>query len=371
MSKKVIITGSNGQLGQYLIKYLQDRMDAYGEKYEIIGTVRHKSYDKQDYIFDLKRMKFDLMELADPHSIESLVVKCKPDYFINTSANAFVGESWALPYQQIELNTIGVLHQLEAIRKHSPSTRYFNMGTSEEFACSENNGPQNENTKIWPKSPYGCSKAAARYLVNVYRQSYGLYAIQGWTFNFESKLRHTKYVTGKVAANVARIFVSLERGNDFEPLEVGNIYSYRSWQAAEDVADGIWRSLNQEVYRKDLQPELYQEGKYSKDLVKPLKEYVLSVPETYTVKEFIERAFAHVGIFGAWSGQGVDEVYKDINTSRVLVKINPEFFRPLDVTFLHGDSSMARKELGWKPKVDFQTIIAEMVNYHVNLEKKQ
>jgi GDPmannose 4,6-dehydratase len=373
----VIITGMNGQLSQYLIKYLQENEPHL----KIVGTVRHKSYDNQPYIFDKSKIAVELMDLGDPHSIENLILKYRPNYFINTAANAYVGESWDVPIQQMELNCLGVLHQLEAIKKHSPHTRYFNMGTSEEFAVSEKTGPQNEDTRIYPKSPYGCAKAAARYLVSTYRNSFGLYAIQGWTFNFESKLRGEKYVTRKITKNVARINRAIEDGKPFEPLELGNIYSNRSWQHASDVADGVWRMLNQEKYLsqtfsarwKDENPQhqgsvgLYFDGQF-----KP-KEYVLSATETYTVKQFVEASFKKVGLEDLeWRGDGVDEtlVCHNLCGSPVLVKINPKFYRPLDVTYLHGDPFRVKYDLGWDTTVSFDEIVNEMVNNDIDEHNK-
>lgn len=346
----VVITGANGQLGQYLIKYLQDNEP----NIKIIGTVRHKSYDDQEYIYDRKKVQFELLDLSDPHCTENLFLKYKPDYFINTAANAFVGDSWALPVQHMQFNAIGVLHQLEAIKKHSPHTRYFNMGTSEEFAVSEVTGPQNEETKIYPKSPYGAAKAAARYLVSIYRESFNLYAIQGWTFNFESKLRGEKYVTRKITKGVARIVHAIKNGQEFEPIELGNIYSSRSWQHASDVAEGIWLQMNQDV----------SNGK------KP-KEYVLSSTDTHLVKDFVDSAFAAAGIEGAWIGSGLNEKLiltsnsGQIAKSGLLVSVNPKFYRPLDVTYLYGDPAKIKAELGWKPKFNYQDIIKEMVEHDI------
>jgi GDPmannose 4,6-dehydratase len=368
----VIVSGCSGQLGQYMIKYL---LENYPE-HQIIGTIRHKSRDEDDFIFDKSKITFELMDLTDPVSIDNLIIKYKPDYFINTSANAFVAESWVVPVQQIEQNTIGVLYQLEAIKKHSPNTRYFNSGTSEEFACSNNDGkPQNENTLISPKSPYGCSKAASRYLVDVYRKSYNLYCVQGWTFNFESKLRSKKYLTGKVADGVARIYHAIINNQEFEPIFLGNIYSYRSWQHAADVADGIWRILNQDIYNKDLKPKYngmpYRLPLHIKELAKEIKPYVLSESNTHNIKEFIELSFQRAGLEGEWTYNGEEKPENEVlklKNGKTLVAIDPKFYRPLDVTFLYGDSALARNELGWLPKVKFNEIVNEMVEYHI---KKQ
>ncbi len=343
MSKTAIITGINGQLAQYLAKHLLDTEPGI----RVIGTVRHKSFDNQPYIFDRSRITIELMDLSDSQSIETLITRYKPDYFINAAANAFVGESWKVPLQHFEINAVAVMHQLEAIRKHSPHTRYFNMGTSEEFGVSTKTGPQNEDTPAGPKSPYGAAKCSARHIVSVWRQSYKLFAIQGWTFNFESPIRGEKYVTRKVTLGVARIARAIKDGQPFEPIELGNLDSSRSWQHAEDVAAGIWLMLTQAEPR----------------------EYVLSAPDTHTVRELVEKAFAAAGITGQWA-KDIDnpvaesERYigmKDALGLRTLVKINPAFYRPADVTYLHGDATRIRAELGWSPKHSFDSLIEEMV----------
>jgi GDPmannose 4,6-dehydratase len=372
MNKTCIISGINGQLGQFLAKHLQDNEP----NIQIIGTLRHKSYDKQPYIFDKSKVIFELMDLSDTHSIENLILKYKPDYFINTAANAYVGESWKVPAQQFELNTLGVLHQLEAIRKHSPYTRYFNMGTSEEFGQDNNDGKlQNEESKIDPKSPYGCSKAAARYLVNTYRRSYNLYALQGWTFNFESELRGEKYVTKKITLGVARIYHAIKNNQPFEPILLGNIDSMRSWQFCGDVANGIWRMLNQELYQESEPWDLfYNEDKKAIEYYsKRIKSYVMSASNCHTVRDFVTTAFGISGIKGVWTNllltgetkNAINEVFM-IKNGGVLVKISPEFFRPHDVTYLNGDASLIKKELGWKSTLSFEDLVNRMVQYDIN-----
>ncbi len=374
MTKTAVITGINGQLGQYMAKYLNDNHP----NIRVVGTQRHKSYDEQPYIFDRSKVVFELMDLSDAHSIESIIVKYKPDFFINTAANAFVGESWQVPAQHFEINCLAVLHQLEAIRKHSPHTRYFNMGTSEEFGATEK-GVLNEQSPLSPKSPYGASKVAARQVVKVWRESYGLYAIQGWTFNFESPvLRGEKYVTRKVTKGVARIARAIKDGQPFEPIELGNLDSSRSWQFAGDVARGIWAMLNQEDHLKTWQEALsgIDVSKESAVLLATKsgtwtpKEYVLSYPGVNTIRELVEKAFAAAGLYANhWLGSGVDERYvRDrgghFNVPEqqdVLVRINPKFFRPVDVTYLHGDASTIKRDLGWEPKVTFDELVTRMV----------
>lgn len=383
--KKVIITGINGQLGQFMAKYIIDTQPDL----QVIGTIRHKSYDEQPYIFDRSKVTIELMDLSDPHSIESLIVKYRPDYFINTAANAFVGESWQVPAQHFEINALAVLHQLEAIRKHSSHTRYFNMGTSEEFGATKE-GRLNESSLLLPRSPYGASKVAARQIVRVWRESYGLYAIQGWTFNFESELRGEKYVTRKIAKGVARIARALKDGKPFEPIELGNVDSYRSWQFAGDVADGIWRMLNQETYNRTLNQQAKSAWKVAQSyespkktfndwLVSSLGEYVLSAPDVHTVRQFVEASFRQAGITGLWRGSGVDETFDSAFTGfdpkmanhpsdeemdrfgLPLVRINPVFYRPADVTYLHGDATAITSDLGWTPTLSFDNLVSRMV----------
>lgn len=343
MKKNLIITGCNGQLAQYFIKYLLENEP----NINIIGTVRHKSYDNQELIYDKSKITIELMDLSDARSIENLIIKYKPDYFINAAANAFVAESWALIYQQVDINFVSVIHQLEAIRKHSPHTRYLQSGTSEEFACIENNGkPQDENTIIAPRSPYGCVKAASRMMLNIYRKSYNIYVVMNWTYNFESKLRGEKYLTRKVTKGVARIFHALQNKKDFDPIFLGNIHSFRSWQHTSDVVIGLWKTLNQDIP----------------------KDYIFSAPTTYSVMDFVSKSFEAANIKGNWitGNTPEDEAFIQEGTNKPLVKISKEFYRPLDVTYLYGDASKAQRELDWKPNITFDEIVSEMVKHDID-----
>jgi GDPmannose 4,6-dehydratase len=233
---------------------------------------------------------------------------------------------------------MAVLYQLEAIRKHCPNCHYYNAGSSEEFG-DVLYSPQSELHPLRPRSPYGVSKASARHMVKVWRDSYDLFAIQGWLFNHEGTRRGEEFVTRKITKNVARIKNEYVL-NDFKPLELGNIDAKRDWSDAEDFVEGIWLMLNQ----------------------KEPREYVLSSNETHTIREFVEQAFNFAGFAVEeckWVGKGVDEKY--VHEGLTLMQINPQFYRPAEVEVLWGDSSEARRNLGWKPKTNFVSLVGKMV----------
>ena len=342
--KKVIITGISGQDGSYMVDYLLENTD-----YNIFGAVRRLSkpnYSNFSNHLDNKRFKVVTIDLSDSQSIDNVVREVNPDYFINFAAQSFVGSSWQIPEQTFDAGAMGVLRCLEAVRKHSPKCKFYNAGSSEEFGDVKYT-PQDERHSLSPRSPYGAAKCAARHIVKVYRESYNLFAIQCYLFNHESPRRGEEFVTRKITKGVARIFKSIKNVESFEPINLGNIDAKRDWSHAIDFVDGVWKMLNQE------HPN----------------EYVLSSNEAHTIREFIELAFKEVGIEGFWHGQGTNEEFSvsteyaiknEVNSS-VLVKIDPKFFRPAEVEILLGDSSKARRELGWNPKWSFHELVKDMV----------
>jgi GDPmannose 4,6-dehydratase len=341
--KKVcIVTGVTGQDGSYMVDYLLKNTDLF-----IVGGVRRLSVYNHININHINSERFLLLnfDLTDSHSISRIVEKLQPDYFINLAAQSFVASSWDFARQTWATNSTSVLDILEAIRLYKPDCRMYQAGSSEEFG-NVSYVPQDENHPLKPRSPYGASKAASRQLVKVYRESYGLYAIQGWLFNHESERRGVEFVTRKITTNVARIKKEIDTGVKITPLELGNIDAKRDWSHAQDFVDGIWKMLNQ----------------------KEPKDYVLSSNETHTVREFVEKAFEAAGIKGHWSYLNLDNTDKRPenevlrkDTGEILVKINPKFYRPAEVDLLFGDSSLARKELNWKPSISFDKLIKKMV----------
>ncbi len=338
MHKKVIITGVTGQDGSYMADLL---LEETGN--EVYGMVRRASTNNHHNIKHLlsnPRFKLITGDLTDSQSIDNIVRDIKPDYFINLAAQSFVGASWQIPEQTFDIDAVGVIRCLEAIRKHAPNCRFYNAGSSEEFG-NVDYSPQDENHILKPRSPYGAAKAAARHIVKVYRESYNLFAIQGLLYNHESPRRGEEFVTRKITKEIARIKKAIDNGNEFKPLELGNIYAKRDWSHAKDFVRGIWMMLNNHS---------------------PI-EYILASGKTYTVKEFIEKAFNHVNINGSWVDKDLNEKY--IYNNMILVQINPIFYRPAEVDLLLGKSEKAINELGWSPQISFDSLIQEMVNFDI------
>jgi GDPmannose 4,6-dehydratase len=364
--KKVIVTGVLGQDGANMCEYLLFS-GATRDTIEVYGMARHSSNPNlvncKDFI---NNPNFELVcgDLTDEVSINNLVKKVQPDYFINFGANSFVGVSWDMPMQVMDTNTQGVLRCLEAIKKLKPDCRFYSAGSSEEFG-NVSYCPQDINHPIKPRSPYGASKAAARHLVKVYRESYGMYAVHGILFNHEGLKRGKEFVTRKITTGVAKIHHALKNGKGFEPIRLGNLSAKRDWSDSEDFVRGVWLMLNQ----------------------KEPKDYILSSGQTHSVADFVELAFHHAGIKGEWSeaGEDVNGVYVPLPQTRkflkkpklqTLVEVDPQYYRPAEVDLLMGDSKPIREELGWSPKISFDKLVKRMVRLDIeligeSLEKKK
>jgi GDPmannose 4,6-dehydratase len=346
--KVVVITGVTGQDGSHMADYLLKHTN-----YIIFGGVRRLSVYNHENIKHIESDRFHLInfDLTDAHAIARTVEKLKPDYFINFAAQSFVASSWDFARQTWATNSTSVLDILEAIRLYKPSCRLYQAGSSEEFG-NVIRSPQDEDHPLRPRSPYGASKAASRQLIKVYRDSYNLYAIQGWLFNHEGTRRGEEFVTRKITKKVAKIFNAIKNGESFTPLELGNVDAKRDWSDAEDFIDGVWKMLNQD--------------KYNPNYDGTPKEYVFSSNETHTIREFVELAFSFCYMVGSWkneTGKPEDEkYYVYLNNKPVLVvQINPKFYRPAEVELLLGDSTKARQELGWKPYSSFGTLVEKMI----------
>lgn len=332
--KKIIVTGVTGQDGSHMVDYLLKNTD-----YKIYGTARRLSVKNHENILHLENeSRFELinMDLNDAHSIRDVVIDIQPDYFINFAAQSFVAGSWDYPIQTWDTDADAVLHILESIRRFAPNCKFYNAGSSEEFGdviCS----PQDENHPLRPQSPYGAAKCAARHIVRVYRESYNLYAVQGWLFNHEGSRRGLDFVTRKISHTVARIKLAIEDKKQIPVLKLGNLEAKRDWSDAEDFMEGVWLMLNQE---------------------KP-KNYVLGSGEMHTVREFLNETLKCAGIKFVSSGSEDHEKYHTLD-GQLIFEVNPKFYRPAEVHELCGDCTLAEKEMGWKRKTDFKGLVKKM-----------
>mgnify|MGYP003655911515 FL=1 len=350
---KVLVTGVLGQDGANMVEYLLREVSDV----KIYGMMRRSANPNFINTHNFKNnsnFEFIYGDLGDDVSVDKIVKDIQPDYFINFAANSFVGCSWDMPLQVMDTNTIGVLRCLEAIRKFKPDCRFYSAGSSEEWGDVDYS-PQDINHPIKPRSPYGASKAAARHLVKVYRESHDIFAVHGILFNHEGTKRGEEFVTRKITKAVAKISREIKNNKNISTLQLGNLDAKRDWSDSEDFVEGVWLMINQS------EP----------------KDYILSSGETHSIREFVELAFSAAGIQGYWDGSGIEETYnlenyiaEELNIPNpVLVKINKQFFRPAEVELLLGDSTPIREELGWTPKVSFDKLVQKMVEFDLD-EKK-
>jgi GDPmannose 4,6-dehydratase len=338
--KKALITGIRGQDGAYLSKLLLEK------GYKVYGADR-RSGDSS--LWRLKELGIDkkihhiYMDLLEYSNIVDVIKEIKPDELYNLAAQSFVAASFKQPLLTAEIDALGVLRILEAVRLFSPKTKVYQASTSEMFGKVQSI-PQNEKTPFYPRSPYAVSKLFAHWICVNYRESYDLFVCSGILFNHESPLRGIEFVTRKVSYTVARIYNGFD-----EKIVVGNLDSKRDWGYAEEYVYGMWLMLQQ----------------------KKADDYVLATGETHTVREFIEKAFETVGINIVWKGKGVDEKGYDKKTGKVLVEVSKEFYRPAEVDLLLGDPSKAEKELGWKAKTKFEELVKMMVSADIERIKKE
>lgn len=327
--KRVLITGITGQDGSYLAEFLLEK------NYEVYGIIRRKSivdYGNAKHL--LGKVNFIYGDITDISSIINIIKNVQPDEVYNLAAQSFVGTSWEQPIITADIDGIGVLNILEAIKLVKPDTRFYQASTSELFGKVQSI-PQSENTPFYPRSPYGVAKLYGHWITKNYRESYNMYACSGILFNHESERRGKEFVTRKITDAVARVKFGIQ-----ECLELGNIDSKRDWGYSKDYVEAMWLMLQQEK----------------------ADDYVVATGETHTVREFVELAFKEVGIEIEWKGKGVEEVGIDICTKKVIVKINPKFYRPAEVEILLGNPSKAREKLGWKRKVNFEELVKKMVD---------
>ena len=334
MGKTALITGITGQDGSYLAEFLLDK------GYDVHGIIRRSSVDFRERIAHLEGMPdFHLhyADMGDSMSMLQVVGKVRPDEIYNLAAQSHVQVSFDAPEYTANVDAVGVLRVLEAVRQCglTDSCRIYQASTSELYGKVEE-VPQNENTPFHPYSPYAVAKLYGFWIVKEYREAYNMFCCSGILFNHESERRGETFVTRKITLAAARIAQGKQ-----EKLYLGNLSSLRDWGYARDYVECMWLILQND--RPD--------------------DFVIATGEQHSVREFCQLAFRRVGIELRWEGEGADEKGIDSATGRVLVEVSPDFYRPTDVVTLWGDPSKARRELGWNPaKTSFQELVNLMVD---------
>ncbi len=338
MRKKALITGITGQDGSYLTELLLEK------GYEVHGIVRRHSVISTTRIDNLfenpeigeKSLFLHYGDLTDSSNLNRLIERIKPDEIYNLGAQSHVAVSFEVPEYTAEATGVGTIRLLDAIRESGHKCKFYQASTSELFGGLPGTAPQSEKTPFYPKSPYGAAKLYSYWITVNYREAYNLFACNGILFNHESPRRGETFVTRKITRAVAGIL-----GGRREKLSLGNLDAKRDWGFAGDYVEGMWLMLQQE------EPD----------------DYVLATNETHTVREFVEITFREVGIELEWQGEGVDEKGYDKATGKLLVDVNPRYFRPAEVELLWGDSTKAERELGWKRKVSFRELVHMMIDH--------
>ncbi|OHC75022.1 MAG: GDP-mannose 4,6-dehydratase [Rhodospirillales bacterium RIFCSPLOWO2_12_FULL_58_28] len=346
VKKTALITGVTGQDGAYLAELLLDKgYVVHGVKRRSssfnTGRVDHLYHDPHE---ENVRFTMHYGDMTDATNLIRLVQETRPDEIYNLAAQSHVQVSFETPEYTANADGLGALRLLEAIRilGMKDSVRFYQASTSELYGNAE--APQNENTPFHPCSPYAAAKLYAYWITVNYREAYGYHASNGILFNHEGPTRGETFVTRKITRAVAAI----ELGKQ-DKLFLGNMDAKRDWGHARDYVKGMWMMMQQPA----------------------ADDYVLATGECRSVREFVELAFAEVGRKIQWSGSGADETGADAATGKVLVQVDPRYFRPTDVHKLEGDASKARKKLGWKPQTTFKELVREMVAFDLEDMKNQ
>lgn len=340
--KKALITGITGQDGSYLAELLLEK------GYEVHGIVRRSSTfntDRIDHIFQdphesHKRLTLHYGDVADSSNLSRLIEKIQPDEIYNLAAQSHVRVSFDMPEYTGDVVALGTLRLLDTIRELGIKTKFYQASSSEMFGMVQH-VPQTEETPFYPRSPYGVAKVYGYWITKNYRESYNMFASNGILFNHESPRRGETFVTRKVTRGLARIKLGIDN-----TLYMGNLDAKRDWGYAKDYVEGMWRMLQQE---------------------KP-DDFVLATNETHTVREFIEIAASRLGFDLKWQGEGVEEVGIDQSTGKIIIKIDPVYFRPAEVDLLIGDYSKAKRIMGWEPTVKFKELVEIMVDADLDKE---
>ncbi len=329
MKKKALITGITGQDGSYLAELLLEK------NYEVHGIVRRTSLfnrNRIEHLHSNPNLFLHYGDMTDSSNLNRILEKIQPLEIYNLAAQSHVQVSFEVPEYTAEVDGVGTLRILDAIKQTGIKSRFYQASTSELYGLVQE-VPQTEKTPFYPRSPYAVAKLYAYWAVVNYREAYGLHASNGILFNHESPRRGETFVTRKITLSVAGI-----KAGTLSHLTMGNIDAKRDWGFAKDYVEMMWMMLQQDK----------------------ADDYVVATNETHTVREFIEESFKIAGHTIVWEGKDENEVGKDAKTGKILVKIDPKFFRPTEVELLIGNPAKAKKQLGWEPKVKFKELVKIM-----------
>lgn len=335
--KKALITGITGQDGSYLAEFLLEK------GYEVHGLRRASSVfntERIDHLINNGNLNFQLHygDLIDSSNLNRLLEQIQPDEIYNLGAQSHVHISFQVPEYTAEANGIGTLRLLDAIKNSGIKPKFYQASTSELFGKVQET-PQRETTPFYPRSPYGAAKLFSFWTVINYREAYNLFACNGILFNHESPRRGKIFVTRKISIGISNI-----KNGKQEKIFLGNLDAKRDWGYAKDYVEAMWLMLQQET------PD----------------DYVIATGESHTIREFCEEAFRFAGYEIIWEGSGLDEKGIDKNTGKILIEIDPKYFRPTEVDSLLGDSTKAKNKLGWEPKVKFKELVRLMMESDLN-----
>ncbi len=327
---RALITGITGQDGSYLAELLLEK------GYEVHGIVRRSSLintHRIDHIYD--RIKLHYGDLTDAGNLISLIQSIKPDEVYNLGAMSHVKVSFEMPDYVGQVDALGTLRLLEAIRLLDHPCKFYQASTSELYGLVQE-VPQRETTPFYPRSPYGVAKLYAYWITRNYREAYGIHASNGILFNHESPRRGETFVTRKITRGLSQISCGLQ-----DVLELGNLDAQRDWGHAKDYVRGMWMIAQHET------PD----------------DFVLATGEMRSVREFVDEASKYFGLKIEWQGEGLDEIGVDKYSGKTVVKVNPKYYRPTEVEQLLGDASKAKDILGWEPEISFQELVEDMCIY--------
>ena len=330
--KKALITGITGQDGSYLAELLLEK------GYEVHGIIRRSSSINTDRIDHLyQNIKLHYGDLTDSTNIVRVIQKVQPDEIYNLGAQSHVKVSFEMPEYTADVDAMGTLRVLEAVRLLGleDCVRIYQASTSELYGLVQET-PQKETTPFYPRSPYGVAKLYGYWITKNYREAYGMYACTGILFNHESPRRGETFVTRKITQALSKISCGLQ-----DVLELGNLNAKRDWGHAKDFVEAMWLMLQQD------EPE----------------DFVIATGKQYSVREFVEEAAPYFGMQITWRGEGLGEIGYDVFSGKEVIKVNPKYFRPAEVETLLGDATKAKEKLGWEPKTSFKQLVEDMCIY--------